>query len=51
MGIDEPLTYLKGVGPEAAKKFAWLGIKSVGQLIDYYPWATPITHIYNLFGT
>lgn len=37
MGLDEPLTYLKGIGPELAKKFAKLGLKTVGDLIDYYP--------------
>ena len=25
------------MGPEAAKKFAWLGVKSIGQLVEYYP--------------
>lgn len=37
MTFDEPLTYLKGVGPEMAKKFAKLGLKTVADLIDYYP--------------
>lgn len=32
-----PLTELKGVGEEQAKKFAVLGVKTVGELIDYYP--------------
>jgi ATP-dependent DNA helicase RecG len=33
---DEP-TAVKGVGAEMARKFALLGVKTVGQLIDYYP--------------
>lgn len=37
MSFSEPLTQLKGVGPELAKKFAKLGLKTVGDLIDYYP--------------
>lgn len=37
MSFDEPLTYIKGVGPELAKKYAKLGLKTVGDLIDYYP--------------
>jgi ATP-dependent DNA helicase RecG len=35
--FDESLTYLKGVGPELAKKFAKLGLKTIEDLIDYYP--------------
>jgi ATP-dependent DNA helicase RecG len=35
--FSEPLTYIKGVGPEIAKKFAKLGLKTVGDIIDYYP--------------
>lgn len=35
--FDEPLTNLKGVGQELAKKFAKLGLKTAGDLIDYYP--------------
>ncbi len=37
MTINSPLTDIKGVGPELAKKFAVLGIQNVAQLIDYYP--------------
>lgn len=37
MSFTEPLTYIKGVGPELAKKFAKLGLKTVNDLIDYYP--------------
>jgi ATP-dependent DNA helicase RecG len=37
MTFTEELTYLKGVGPELAKKFAKLGLKTVDDLIDYYP--------------
>lgn len=37
MTIDSALTGIKGVGPELAKKFAVLGMRSVAELIDYYP--------------
>lgn len=37
MTLRSPLTELKGVGEEQSKKFAVLGIKTVGELIDYYP--------------
>jgi ATP-dependent DNA helicase RecG len=43
---------LKGIGPELAKKYAVLGLHSVGELIDYYPRRyddysvlTPIVHL------
>ncbi len=37
MTLNDPLTSLKGVGPELAKKFAHLRIKSIADLIDNYP--------------
>lgn len=37
MTLSSPLTVAKGVGPELAKKFASLGIQTIGELIDYYP--------------
>jgi len=37
MKLDDPLSQLKGVGPEVAKKFAKLGLRTSGELIDYYP--------------
>jgi len=37
MTLDSSLTELKGVGDALAKKFAGLGIKTVGDLVDYYP--------------
>lgn len=37
MGLDEPITFLKGIGPEAAKKFAKLGIHSVRDLVENIP--------------
>ncbi|MES2970854.1 MAG: ATP-dependent DNA helicase RecG [Patescibacteria group bacterium] len=37
MTLHSPLTNVKGVGVELAKKFSILGIKTIGQLIDYYP--------------
>jgi ATP-dependent DNA helicase RecG len=37
MTLRSPVTELKGVGESGAKLFAVLGIKTVGDLIDYYP--------------
>jgi ATP-dependent DNA helicase RecG len=37
MTFDSPVTELQGVGEEQAKKFAVLGVKTVAELIDYYP--------------
>lgn len=37
MMLDGSLTTLKGVGEAQSKKFAVLGIKTVADLIDYYP--------------
>lgn len=37
MTLESPLTDVKGVGEELAKKFASLGIATVAELIDYYP--------------
>src|SRR5574338_250527 len=37
MRLDDPLTDVKGIGKEQAKKFKILGIDSVENLIDYYP--------------
>ena len=37
MQMDSPLTALKGVGAELAKKFGTLGLHTVGELLDYYP--------------
>jgi ATP-dependent DNA helicase RecG len=52
MRSQTPLTELKGIGPAVAKKFAVLGLATVGDLIDYYPRRyedysvlTPIAHI------
>jgi len=35
--LNSPITELKGVGEELAKKLAVLGVKTVGGLIDNYP--------------
>ncbi|HTE21576.1 MAG TPA: ATP-dependent DNA helicase RecG [Candidatus Limnocylindria bacterium] len=52
MTEDTRLTYVKGVGPELAKRFATLGITTISQLIDHYPrryddysHVQPISHI------
>jgi ATP-dependent DNA helicase RecG len=37
MTLESPITELKGIGELMARKFAILGIKSVGDLIDFYP--------------
>jgi len=37
MTLDSPVTDVKGVGGEVAKKLAVLGVKTIRQLIDYYP--------------
>ncbi len=37
MTLNSPLTEVKGVGSELAKKYSQLGIKTVADLIDYYP--------------
>ncbi len=37
MVVSDELTSLKGVGPEVARKFAVLGVRTVGQLADYLP--------------
>jgi ATP-dependent DNA helicase RecG len=37
MTLTSPLTDIKGVGEAATRKFAVLGLKTVGDLIDYYP--------------
>src|SRR5437868_6334598 len=36
MTLDSPVTEIKGVGSEVAKKFATLGIRTVYDLLDYY---------------
>ncbi|MBI4778159.1 ATP-dependent DNA helicase RecG [Candidatus Desantisbacteria bacterium] len=35
--LDKPIQYLKGVGEAKAKKFEFLGIKTVYDLLTYYP--------------
>jgi len=37
MTLDSPLTVIKGVGDEMAKKFALLGIATVSDLLEYFP--------------
>lgn len=37
MDLETPVTAVKGVGNELAKKLAMLGVRNVGQLIDYLP--------------
>lgn len=37
MTLSSPLTDIKGVGPELSKKLAGVGLKTVGDLIDYFP--------------
>lgn len=35
--MQEGVTFVKGVGPEMAKKFATLGVRTVAELIEYFP--------------
>lgn len=35
--LDEPITVIKGVGPEATKLFSKVGVTSIGDLCSYYP--------------
>ncbi|OGB74388.1 hypothetical protein A2V68_01220 [candidate division Kazan bacterium RBG_13_50_9] len=35
--LGDPLTQLPGIGPKIALKFAKLGVKSIGDLVHYYP--------------
>ena len=37
MTWDSPVTVVKGVGDGVAEKLAMLGVRTVGDLIDYYP--------------
>lgn len=37
MGIADPIDTVKGVGPAVAEKLRVLGIKTVGDIIHYYP--------------
>src|SRR5690349_10761940 len=37
MALNSPVTEIKGVGEELGKKLALLGIKTVGDLIEYFP--------------
>jgi ATP-dependent DNA helicase RecG len=37
MTLNSPVTDIKGVGNEMAKKYASLGIHTIADLIDYYP--------------
>jgi len=34
---DSPIQYVKGIGPRRAEWFATLGIHTVGELLEYYP--------------
>lgn len=37
MTFSSPITELKGIGPALAQKYALVGIKTIAELIDYYP--------------
>jgi ATP-dependent DNA helicase RecG len=36
-GLSMPVRFLKGVGPARAKTFAQLGVRTVGDLLEYFP--------------
>jgi len=37
ISISMPVQYIKGVGPGRAETFARLGVKTVGDLLEYFP--------------
>jgi ATP-dependent DNA helicase RecG len=37
LDLSMPVQFLKGVGPARAKAFAQLGVKTVGDLLEYFP--------------
>jgi len=37
LDLSTPVQYLKGVGPAKAKTFAQLGVRTVGDLLEYFP--------------
>jgi ATP-dependent DNA helicase RecG len=37
LDLSTPVQYLKGVGPAKAKAFAQLGVRTVGDLLEYFP--------------
>jgi ATP-dependent DNA helicase RecG len=41
---DSPIQYVKGVGPRLAERFATLGINTVGDLLEYYPFRYELEH-------
>ncbi len=42
--LDSPIQYLKGVGPRRAEWFATLGIHTVGDLLEYFPFRHEVEH-------
>ncbi|HEX7368278.1 MAG TPA: DEAD/DEAH box helicase, partial [Candidatus Saccharimonadales bacterium] len=38
MTVESPLTDVKGVGPALGRAFALVGVQTVRELIDYFPW-------------
>jgi ATP-dependent DNA helicase RecG len=41
---DSPIQYVKGVGPRLAERFTTLGIQTVGDLLEYYPFRHELEH-------
>ncbi len=37
LALDTPLQYVRGVGPKRAELFAKLGLRTVGELLEYFP--------------
>jgi len=37
LNLSMPVQFLKGVGPERARAFAQLGVRTVGDLLEYFP--------------
>lgn len=52
MALDDPVQFLRGVGPRRAEEFAALGVRTLGDLLDYLPFrhehiprSLPIGHL------
>lgn len=37
LGLNAPLTVINGVGKETAKKYLYIGVKTIGDLLYYFP--------------
>lgn len=37
LAADSPIQYVKGIGPKRAEWFATIGVRTVGELLEYFP--------------